>query len=312
MAGAAPDALSRAVACYHPIKAWRSGSVNPSGKRSLQFHPRGAFGDAFAIACGQCIGCRIAKARDWDTRVEHELVAERARAAAEGREFGAIFATFTYDPEHLPADGSLSRAHLQLAHKRLRERLRARNRRTRIRFLSVGEYGDRTERPHYHGIYLGEGFYSERRRVGRSGSNSLYEADLLSEAWGLGIVNFGDVSSGAGGYVARYCVKKVNGDRAEAHYRGRVPEFLLCSQGFGVSTFNRFRSDFFPADEAVIRGKVRRVPRAYERYVDPVELAEIKLERARLAGKLWRDRTARRLADREEVARARLSLNPRS
>ena len=66
----------------------------------------------------------------------------------------------------------------------------------------------------------------------------------------------GDVSFQSAGYVARYSLKKVNGDLAAAHYRrvdpdtgevfDLVPEFAHMSlkPGIGASWFDRFYGDF--------------------------------------------------------------------
>jgi hypothetical protein len=46
----------------------------------------------------------------------------------------------TYDPEHLPEDGSLNVVHFQKFMKRLRDRIKP----LKIRFFHCGEYGDKT------------------------------------------------------------------------------------------------------------------------------------------------------------------------
>jgi hypothetical protein len=49
------------------------------------------------IPCGQCIGCRLEYSRQWAMRCHHEASLHIFNS----------FITLTYDPEHLPQDGSL-------------------------------------------------------------------------------------------------------------------------------------------------------------------------------------------------------------
>ena len=101
-----------------------------------------AFQD-LAVPCGKCIGCRIAKRKEWSLRMLHELTYHPQSS----------FITLTYDDYHLPSDNSLKKRHLQLFIKRLRKNLGER----RIKYFACGEYGGQTMRPHYHAILFGSG-----------------------------------------------------------------------------------------------------------------------------------------------------------
>jgi len=59
--------------CYKPVPVWRSKQMNPSGKRSLVFSENlGIDGTRLEIPCGGCIGCRLDRAAEWQTRLIHE------------------------------------------------------------------------------------------------------------------------------------------------------------------------------------------------------------------------------------------------
>ena len=63
------------------------------------------------VPCGKCIGCRIAKRKEWSLRMLHELTYHPQSS----------FITLTYDDYNLPSDNSLKKRHLQLFIKRLRK-----------------------------------------------------------------------------------------------------------------------------------------------------------------------------------------------
>ena len=88
------------------------------------------------VACGRCAPCRAGKVREWAHRIELEASLHEVNC----------FLTLTYDDEHLPEGNTLEPSHLTLFIKRLRERFRP----NAIRYFACGEYGDRSERPHYH------------------------------------------------------------------------------------------------------------------------------------------------------------------
>ena len=85
--------------CYSPLHGYRSKSVNPAtGKRSIVFSPSEGFTDfKLALPCGQCIGCRLERSRQWAMRCMHEASLYKNNC----------FITLTYAPEKLPPSGSL-------------------------------------------------------------------------------------------------------------------------------------------------------------------------------------------------------------
>lgn len=281
--------------CFHPITAWRSSAKTAAGKRPLLFTPNGAVGLPLEINCGQCIGCRLERARQWSVRIMHEAQFHEETS----------FLTLTYSPQTVPASGSVVVRDLQLFFKRLRRSLPSK----RLRYFAVGEYGDRLSRPHYHAILFGWAFLPDRKRWKQGvRGDDIYVSESLDKLWGLGDCYIGSVTLQSAGYVARYHTKKVLGDRAEAHYNGLHPEFMVCSKGIGSEWFSRFSSDVFPDDFVVFKGKQMAVPKYYERKLDESVLAPIKEERLKRSNKHWRNQTPERLAVREEVQQAKAVL----
>jgi len=281
--------------CFHPVNVPKKGYVD------LRVQ----------VACGRCIGCRIDRARDWQIRLIHESTLHAS----------SVFATLTYDDEHLPSDGSLVERDMQLFFKRLRKSRPERH----IPMFYCAEYGDQTLRPHYHAIIFGVDFPDKVRHSGE-GANTLYRSDELAKLWGKGFVSFGSVTPESCRYVADYVFKRFSGDVADAKYSridpgtGELyqvtPEYGRMSRrpAIGMRHYDRFKSDYFPSDFAVVKGSSRPVPRAYTVKLeeeDPVLHQEIKRKRVSEAMKRRGDATPARLAVREDVALAKLKQRKR-
>lgn len=299
--------------CYSPLRGVLVSA--PEGRR-LSFS-RSERGKAVSIPCGRCIGCRLERARQWAVRIMHE-----SKMHAENS-----FITLTYSPENVPKDGSLNVRDPQLFLKRLRERIAP----ARIKFFLAGEYGERLGRPHYHAIIFGYGF-PDKVFWKKDREFTLYTSPMLSAAWGLGFASVGAVSFDSACYVANYATKKIVGSKevVDAHYQGRKPEFLLMSRkpGIGASWYSKFAGDVFPRDEVVVKGVSARPPRYYServRVADPALYERLVAKREAFSSQLEEmvlssgdvvhvapSANARRLAVREVVAKAKLSLKRRN
>lgn len=233
------------------------------------------------------------------------------------------FVTLTFDDEHIPANYSVSVRDVQLFNKRLRKSLPQ-----KIRFFACGEYGDLTLRPHYHLLIFNHSFPDRKLHAVRDG-NRYYKSDALNALWPYGQLNeVTDVTYKSAAYVARYNLKKVNGDRADDHYTrvspidGNVyrvaPEFLIMSRrpGIGSTWFDKFGNDAFPSDFLIFEGRKHKPPKFYldrlpegHALVPTREVTQHKIKRARVshARKHRSDSTRERLAVREAVQQARLS-----
>lgn len=315
--------------CYSPLRAWIG--EGPQGRRLL-FKPLKLSDRSISLPCGRCIGCRLERGRQWSVRIMHEAKMHDA----------CSFLTLTFDEAHYPkgcalccpgVPGSLCVCTCQLFLKKLRERVNYGRfkcfKPVRLRFFLCGEYGEKLGRPHYHAIIFGWSF-PDRVPSKSSGKFTLYTSALLSETWGNGNAWIGDVSFDSAMYVANYSTKKITGPKAKEFYGGRKPEFLLMSRrpGIGKSWIEKFSSDVYPADEVIVRGQSARPPRYYDLVLaskNPDLLEKLKLKRAAEADVLEKfsipsgqilevapTRNGRRLAVREQVARAKLALKRRS
>lgn len=225
------------------------------------------------------------------------------------------FITLTYDDEHLPYDLSVNVRHFQLFMKRLRKKYGH-----QIRFFHCGEYGENFGRPHYHACIFNFDF--EDRILWTTRENvHLYTSAALQELWPFGFSTVGDVTFESAAYVARYVMKKLTGDKADAYnwthpitgeVYTRAPEYVTMSRrpGIGKGWFDKFKSDVFPHDHVIVNGVPCKPPRYYETLYDLLpdgNMVPIKAARTLNSKKHACDNTLRRLKDRAEVQSSRIN-----
>lgn len=248
--------------CYSPLLGFKSRENG-----GLTFRREQSTGEKMTVACGGCIGCRLDRSREWAARIIHE-----SRSHDDN-----CFITLTYDEDKMPrlfsnGPGTLVKEHFQKFMKRLRKRLAPR----KIRYYMCGEYGENTQRPHYHACIFG--FDAADKQIFSIGSDyEVYTSDMLSETWGLGFVTVGALTFQSAAYVSRYVLKKITGNVAQDHYlrcddygvaHWLEPEYNTMSRrpGIGKDFYEEFKADMFPSDELPVPGVgvVKKVPRYYE------------------------------------------------
>lgn len=173
------------------------------------------------FSCGQCIPCRIRKRREW----AHRIMLEAAQYDSNA------FVTLTYDDEHLPIGGSLVPRDTQVWLKRLRKSLSP----VRVRYYLVGEYGEVSNRPHYHVALFGYPSCSRGvTRIVKGRVSCCVACKGISDSWGNGLVYLGSLEEKSAQYIAGYVVKKMTsvGDK---RLGGRCPEFGRMSLRPGVA-----------------------------------------------------------------------------
>lgn len=150
--------------------------------------------------CGMCMPCRIDRRRTWVAR----MILERAEHRT------ASFVTLTYSDENLPENLCVSKDELQRFFKRLRKAIYPRA----LRYFACGEYGDKSQRPHYHAIIFGVG---------------PEEGKVVEAAWEKGFVYMGEAEPSTMSYCGGYVTKKMT-KKGDPRLQGRNPEFALMSR----------------------------------------------------------------------------------
>lgn len=340
------------MSCFKPVTAVITSNLNKNGKRIISFNT-GVDGIPTQIPCGGCIGCRLDYSREWATRITHEAQLHDDNC----------FLTLTYNDDNIPRDGSLVKSHVQKFIKRLRHHLEApyclidenlqpvyykrgkkkgtikygRATVEKIKYYYCGEYGDKNNRPHYHAIIFNYNFNDWLYLHTTSNGSDIYTSPTLEKLWGHGFVTIGTVTFESAAYIARYCMKKINGkmadiinkktglkpyERSETIYGELVeiykvlPEFSDMSRrpGIGSDWFTRYKSDCYPKDFTTVRGMRIKPPKYYDKLleqVDPDMHDQIKNGRL-MSAFLSNEGDESRLTARRKVKEAQYKKLPRN
>lgn len=302
------------MACYHPVtielrkKEWARSVSLPT-----------------AVPCGSCLGCRGDQARNWAIRAQHEARMHDS----------AWFLTLTYDEENIPKFGALCPEHLSVFFKTLRRREAETAHRhgrepKRLSYYACGEYGERSERPHYHALLFGFDFLDKHiHRNDRSGT--VWRAGSLEDSWRFGNSEFSAVTPKSASYVTGYVRKKVS-RKVYPNEDLRVdPETgeLIAVQGefarmslrpaIGARWIKWNWRDVYPRDFVVVGGQEFRPPRYYDKWMAQDHGGEFpcgdcrthqevmyRVKEKRYAEAL--DLTPEKLKAKEKIHRARMSL----
>jgi len=269
--------------CYKPLQGFKR--MDNGG---LTFVKAESSGVKMEVACGQCLGCRLDRSREWASRMIHEAAMHKDNC----------FLTLTYDDEHVPqlytgGPGTLIPKHFTDFMKRLRWHCKN----DRIRYYMCGEYGDETRRPHYHACLFGIDFADKIMIGANNDGEPWYSSPSIERIWDKGFNTLGALTWESAAYVSRYIMKKRTGKQAEDHYlrcddygvaywlepeynsmsRGyrckehrdlerRPDDCDKCTGGIGADWYAKYKNDVFPSDEMPLPNGVRRggVPRFYE------------------------------------------------
>lgn len=155
----------------------------------------------------------------------------------------ASFITLTYEDRHLPENLCVTKREAQLFLKKLRKQIAPRQ----IRYFMVGEYGDKSQRPHYHAIIFGL---------------DPTEGEVVKKCWQKGFIQMGTAETKAMSYCGSYVVKKWT-KRGHPDLEGRDPEFSLKSQGIGKNFAQRVIQAYKSESGAHLLAKERSIQTSY-------------------------------------------------
>lgn len=182
------------MACDSPVQIFSKGQYIP-------------------VPCGKCAPCKIRRVNEWVFRIMWE---------EENNSTSSHFVTLTYDTLHVPLTDNgfmtLRKRDLQLFFKRLRKLCPD----FVLKYYACGEYGSKTQRPHYHAIIL-----------------NVPDSEMFVKAWSLdgvqlGMVDVGTCTGDSVAYCLKYIDKQTGSYRSMRHARDdREREFPLMSKGIG-------------------------------------------------------------------------------
>lgn len=207
------------------------------------------------VPCGRCRACRIRRSHEWCVRLYHESLYHD----------DSCFVTLTYDDEHLPRDGQIDKVHVQSFMKMLRSEVEE-----KLKYYFCGEYGEKTGRPHYHGILFGlgvaEGTYKRFSRAKWYPDTLLVEKGPLKASWRKGNIVIGTVTKNSIQYVTNYIQKRLYDE--EAKKDGRVQPFSLMSKKLGAKYAEENEKELRSRQYVVMNGVSVGLPRYYAKILD--------------------------------------------
>lgn len=269
--------------CEHPIQAFRPALGGPVCFGAPKNNGRAYI--PIEIPCGYCILCREEQARQWAVRITHESSLHEENS----------FLTLTYSNRHLPTYSSLSteqrydpkekqsddwqepkdRHHQSKFWKRLRHHLGVRG----LRYYSVGEYGDRSQRPHYHACVFGHAF-TEGRIIVQTEPYLLWTTPWLEKLWGLGNVRVGALNFQTARYTASYVVKKLRSKQQYVRIDENSGELIplvqprsYMSKNIAKDWWTKNYNYVTAFDQVIIDGRPQKPPKAYDKWLN--EASEI-------------------------------------
>lgn len=306
------------MACYYPMQALKLAARTKLGKSVIKFISRNMAQSIVnhpdlisGLPCGQCVGCRLERSRQWAIRMVHEAQLHESNC----------FITLTFDDDHLKDRDqpmSLDKRDFQLFMKRLRKVY------PNVRYYMCGEYGERLKRPHYHAILFGLDFPDKELEKVKDGYR-YFTSQSLSKLWPFGFHIITDVTFDTCAYVARYIMKKHLGKDAWKNYfeyfdentgefvGQRLPEYTTMSRrsGIGKAWFDKYLRDIYPKDKFYLRGKgYMRPPKYYDslyELVDPDDYSRIKEARTSASKSNLADNSPERLHAKQVVKLAQIN-----
>lgn len=195
------------------------------------------------VECGKCPECIKKRTSQWSYRLRKEGDYSSS----------SYFITLTYNSHNIPITNrgfpTLNPDHVTLWLKRLRKISKE-----KIKYYYVGEYGGKTQRPHYHMI--------------------IFNADKedIEKTWNYGAVHYGDVNGASIGYTLKYMIK----EPVEAKHKGnnRIPEFARMSKGIGIQYltaetiyWHSNKNTLLQRLHVQIDGKKIPMPRYYKKWI---------------------------------------------
>lgn len=289
------------MACYKPMTAFVPLEGGALSFVELKNHRE------VKLPCGGCIGCRLERVDAWGFRCMAEASLHKSNK----------FITLTYDDDNLPVDESLNHRDWQLFAYRARQRFGP------FRFFMCGEYGENTQRPHYHALMFGFDPSDLRKCNSVYAKCDLFQSDLLTECWGKGFTTVGEVTHESAKYVAGYQMKRVSAELEAERYSWvtRYGELVVRKQpygkmslrpGIGAKWLDKYWKDTVNHG-AVFQNQYRKkVPQYFRTLLEQVrpeaaeDLEALIYERGmQYTGDNSRDR----LAAKEAVTKARIRFN---
>lgn len=238
------------------------------------------------IPCGKCIGCRANERKNWAIRIEKEAKQYKNN----------YFITLTYNDQNLIIPeysinkrtgekyenkdnwrewtGTLNKKDMSQFIKSLRTYFEREYNWQGMKFYGCGEYGEKSERPHYHIILLNcPEIQLDPIGKNKKTKDCYYTNERIEHIWGKGFITIGKVTWESISYTVGYVSKKLFGNIKEEYYalKGQEPIFANMSRrpGIGRQYFEDNKNKIYDFDEILnSKGQPVQIPRYFDKLMD--------------------------------------------
>lgn len=221
-------------------------------------------GEEITVKCGKCDTCKRERQQQWAIKLINEAKYHKK----------ACFITLTFDNKILldknskaykyGANASFvfninnSKEYFKKFIKRLRKKYYEKN----ITFYHVGEYGEKTKRPHHHAIIFGINFEEDRTEMQLSKTGKTqYFSKTLSELWACGRVSIQDLNSNNTIYICQYTLKKFKNNELNKRYKS-IMSFSNRSK-MNIKWARRNATEIIKGYLSDLDGKKYKIPKSY-------------------------------------------------
>lgn len=226
----------------------------------------------------------------------------------------SCFGTLTYDDEHLPHDHDTPTLNYRDTHDFIHRTRKyvLRHFGIKIAYYLVGEYGDRSNRPHYHFVLFGHAF-TENAQILRTQPLPLWTSPELNKLWNKGFTSVGALTFESARYTASYVTKKL---RAKQQYV-RVDEetgellklvqpraFMSLRPAIGKTWWERWHQGIIDHDRVIINGAPGKPPKYYDNLLKKHNETLYNAAKQKRAEKIKRE-TPEMRKSKADIARAR-------
>lgn len=235
--------------CTNPVHAWQPLHYTDKGKMAPVFKmDKGNKYEPIQLPCSKCPGCRADQRRDWGVRCYHEAQLHEQSS----------FLTLTYQ-DAPPAINKLDLQHFLM---------RMRKHYGPLRYFGCGEYGGKTNRPHYHMLIFGHDFMGGPH-VAHIEPDRYINA-RVERIWGHGQIEISSLTPDRCFYTAGYCMKKA----------GQADTFSIQSRRPPIG--QRWLQDHWDnlnrLGHVVIDGHINPIPKVYFKWLEQ-ELEPVRLKK---------------------------------
>lgn len=202
------------------------------------------------IGCGKCEGCKLSDAKEW---------AARCMLESQFHEHNETL-TLTYNDKNLPhginkTTGEIIPTLVRKDYEDFIKRLRIywqRHGLPPFKEKYCGEYGDISNRPHYHAILFGLEVPDKVYHGKNENGYDMYTSKTIEKIWGKGFITLNEVNYETCAYVSRYVMKKAKIKSKDWYLnQGIEPEFTGQSNRPGIARgyYDLFKDKIYKTDE---------------------------------------------------------------